>query len=387
MEKPFQYKTTITSQHRLFDLHIRETFQYRDLIFLFVKRDFTAKYKQTILGPLWAVIQPLLTTVVFTIIFGRLAKLTTVDAPGELMIPGFLFYMAGNICWFYFSDCLNKTSSTFTANQHMFGKVYFPRLVVPIATVLSNLVSSGLLFRYLVKDEGVLHVNPADLRIDGSVLGDIARIGLPAGLQGMVFSISNLCVQSAINSLGAVVMAGSAAAFNIEIIAFYVLNSFSQAATTFIGQNYGARKPERCLKTTRLCLLQGNILAIAMAAAILLAGRQVLGLFNEDPAVIDAGLIRMRYILLFEPGDVFMEVMSGVMRGFGNSVPPAVLTLICVCGSRILWVNTVFRMHPDFPTLMTIYPISWIVTAVALVLAYFHMKRTTLKDFFAGTGL
>ena len=254
---------------------------------------------------------------------------------------------------------------------------------VALATVLSNLVSSGLLFRYLVKDEGVLHVNPADLRIDGSVLGDIARIGLPAGLQGMVFSISNLCVQSAINSLGAVVMAGSAAAFNIEIIAFYVLNSFSQAATTFIGQNYGARKPERCLRTTRLCLLQGNILAIAMAAAILLAGRQVLGLFNEDPAVIDAGLIRMRYILLFEPGDVFMEVM----RGFGNSVPPAVLTLICVCGSRILWVNTVFRMHPDFPTLMTIYPISWIVTAVALVLAYFHMKRTTLKDFFAGTGL
>ena len=98
MEKAFQYKTTITSHHRLFDLHVRETLRYRDLIFLFVKRDFTAKYKQTILGPLWAVIQPLLTTVVFTIIFGRLAKLTTADAPGDLMIPGFLFYMAGNIC-------------------------------------------------------------------------------------------------------------------------------------------------------------------------------------------------------------------------------------------------------------------------------------------------
>ena len=98
MEKAFQYKTTITSHHRLFDLHVRETFLYRDLIFLFVKRDFTAKYKQTILGPLWAVIQPLLTTVVFTIIFGRLAKLTTADAPGDMMIPGFLFYMAGNIC-------------------------------------------------------------------------------------------------------------------------------------------------------------------------------------------------------------------------------------------------------------------------------------------------
>ena len=113
MEKTFQYKTTITSQHRLFDLHIRETFRYRDLIILFVKRDFTAMYKQTILGPLWAVIQPLLTTVVFTIIFGRLAKLTTADTPGNLMIPGFLFYMAGNICWGYFSATINGVSNVF----------------------------------------------------------------------------------------------------------------------------------------------------------------------------------------------------------------------------------------------------------------------------------
>ena len=127
---------------------------------------------------------------------------------------------------------------------------------VALATVLSNLVSSGLLFLYLLRDTGDLHVEPKDLKISRDVLSDIARIGLPAGLQGMIFSISNLCVQSAINSLGAAVMAGSAAAFNVEIIAYYVVNSFSQAATTFIGQNYGARKPERCLRVVRLCLLQ-----------------------------------------------------------------------------------------------------------------------------------
>ena len=150
MEKAFHYKTTITSQHRLFDLHVRETLRYRDLIFLFVKRDFTAKYKQTILGPLWAVIQPLLTTVVFTIIFGRLAKLTTADAPGDLMIPGFLFYMAGNICWGYFSTTINDVSNVFIRNRNIMGKVYFPRLVGPVSSECSNLISFGIQFALML---------------------------------------------------------------------------------------------------------------------------------------------------------------------------------------------------------------------------------------------
>jgi lipopolysaccharide transport system permease protein len=128
------------------DLHIRETLRYRDLIYLFVKRDFTAKYKQTILGPLWAVIQPLLTTVVFTIIFGRLARLTTADAPGDLMIPGFLFYMAGNICWGYFAATVNDISNVFIKNRNIMGKVYFPRLVGPIASACSKLISFGIQF-------------------------------------------------------------------------------------------------------------------------------------------------------------------------------------------------------------------------------------------------
>ena len=140
------FKTTIVSQHKLLDLHLKETFQYRDLIFLFVKRDFTALYKQTILGPLWAVIQPLLTTVVFTIIFGNLAKLTTADVPGDFAIPGFLFYMGGNICWSYFSSTLQATSNTFLSNRDTMGKVYYPRLVSPIATALSNLISFGIQF-------------------------------------------------------------------------------------------------------------------------------------------------------------------------------------------------------------------------------------------------
>ena len=142
--KSGSFKTVISSEHHLFDLHIRETFQYRDLIFLFVKRDFNAKYKQTILGPLWAIIQPLLTTVVFTVIFGNLAKLTTADVPEEHIMPGFLFYMAGNICWSYFSSTLQATSDTFIVNRFTMGKVYYPRLAAPISTAFSNLISYGI---------------------------------------------------------------------------------------------------------------------------------------------------------------------------------------------------------------------------------------------------
>ena len=139
MEKQ-RFKTTITSKHKLFDLHLRETFKYRDLIWLFVKRDFTALYKQTILGPLWAIIQPLLTTFVFSFIFGSLAGLTTADVLGDFNIPSFLFYMSGTMLFTYFSTNVNKVSKIFIENRRTMGKVYYPRLVQPIATSLSNLI-------------------------------------------------------------------------------------------------------------------------------------------------------------------------------------------------------------------------------------------------------
>ena len=144
------FKTKITSKHRVFDLHLRETFQYRDLIFLFVKREFVSKYKQTILGPLWAIIQPLLTTVVFTIIFGNLAGLTTADVTGDFIVPGFLFYMAGNICWSYFSGNLSATSNTFLSNSGTMGKVYYPRLVAPVSSAFSNLISFAIQFAMMI---------------------------------------------------------------------------------------------------------------------------------------------------------------------------------------------------------------------------------------------
>ena len=135
-----KFSTVIVPKTKLLDFHLKELVRYRDLIFLFVKRSFVARYKQTVLGPAWAVIQPLLTTVVFTVVFGRLAGL----APGG--VPSFLFFMSGNIAWGYFSGCLTATANTFTGNAGIFGKVYFPRLVTPISTVLSQLIGFGIQF-------------------------------------------------------------------------------------------------------------------------------------------------------------------------------------------------------------------------------------------------
>lgn len=153
-----QYFTTIIRPKTgWFDINFQEVFQYRDLIFLFVKRNFVARYKQTILGPSWAIIQPLLTTVVFTLVFGNIAGL----APGG--IPSFIFYLSGTILWTYFSNCLGQTANTFVANSATMGKVYFPRLVMPISTVCSELISLAIqylfliifLIYYAVTDQGV----------------------------------------------------------------------------------------------------------------------------------------------------------------------------------------------------------------------------------------
>lgn len=143
-----KFKVEINSRHKLFDLKLKETFRYKDLIFLFVKRDFISRYKQTALGYLWAIIQPLFTTVIFTLVFGSLANLTTADVKlaETIKIPGFLFYMSGTICWSLFSGTVGVNSSVFISNSAIMGKVYYPRLVSPIASTLSQFVNFFIQF-------------------------------------------------------------------------------------------------------------------------------------------------------------------------------------------------------------------------------------------------
>ena len=240
---------------------------------------------------------------------------------------------------------------------------------VAIATVISNALSSLILFIRLIRTDKYIKLEPRSLRIDGQSMKLILKIGLPAGIQSAVFSLSNIVIQSAINSLGKVVMAASSAALNIELLAYYVLNSFSQACTTFVGQNYGARQIDRCRKTLLLSILEDFIASAIAIGIVLLSGRFLLSIFNSDPEVIEIGYTRLIYLFSAYVFSMLYEVLSGYMRGFGISLIPAILTTIGVCGIRIFWINFVFPQNPTFTTIMKIYPISLSSTALLIGIA------------------
>ncbi|MBQ1332821.1 MAG: MATE family efflux transporter [Lachnospiraceae bacterium] len=254
---------------------------------------------------------------------------------------------------------------------------------VALATVLSNLISSILLLVFLSKEEEAIRFRFRSLRIDRKILRQIVRIGLPAGFQGVVFSVSNIVLQAAVNKLGETVMAGSSAALNIEIFAYFLLNAFGTACTTFISANYGAGKPDRCRKILVISLIQDLICTVVMAAVLLLFARQLLSIFNGEPAVIAIGVTRMKIILAFEAVNVLIEIFSGWMRGFGISFLPSMVCMIGICGVRITYAYTVFAHNPTFDTLMVAYPLSWAVTAAVMVIMAVVVRRKSLAGFFA----
>lgn len=240
---------------------------------------------------------------------------------------------------------------------------------VAIATVISNAVSSVILFIRLMKTQSIIRVSMEDMQFDKSVFARIIRIGLPAGIQSAVFAVANIVIQSAINSLGTVVIAASSAAFNIEIFAYDILNSFSQACTTFTGQNYGAGKLKRCRKVLKLCIIE-DVIATALAIIlVLISGRFLLSIFNNDPQVINIGYTRLMMVFSAYAFSMVYENMSGYLRGFGISLVPAILTIIGVCGVRLFWIYTVFPAHRNFTAIMTVYPVSLSTTSVLIFIA------------------
>jgi Na+-driven multidrug efflux pump len=195
----------------------------------------------------------------------------------------------------------------------------------------------------------------------------------------MVFSLSNLVIQSAINSLGAAVMAASAAAFNIEILAYFVMNAFGQVTSTFIGQNYGARNLDRCKQIARICMFQSISVNVILSGLIIYFCEPLLRIFNSDAEVIAYGSIRVIYIIA--PGflNTILEILSGIMRGYGNSLIPAIVALLGICGARIIYVYTIFMMDPTMETLMKVFPLSWFITDVVLAVAYFKFVNYIAK--------
>ena len=265
---------------------------------------------------------------------------------------------------------------------------------VAIATVLSNAVSAAILWVFLLKTDKVIRLEPKKLRIDGLCLKQILRIGVPAridglclrqilrigvpaGVQSAMFSIANIVIQGAINSLSTVVMAASSAAYNIEVITYDILNSFSQACTTFVGQNFGAGEIKRCKKTLLLCLLEGIISLGVAIALILFFGKSLLTIFNGDPQVVETGYIRLMLIMPSHLFSLCYEVLSGYLRGFEISLPPAVLTMLGVCGVRLSWLRWVFPQYKTFMNIMLVFPISLATTALLMLAAvlYFRPSR------------
>lgn len=248
---------------------------------------------------------------------------------------------------------------------------------VAIATVISNAVSSVLLLRRLRISKQYIHVEWQSLRIDWKAFGQIMKIGLPAGIQSAVFAVSNIVIQSAINSLGTVVMAASSAAYNIEVFAYDVLNSFSQACTTFVGQNFGAGQIKRCKRTLILCLIEDLIASAAAIALVLFAGKYLLAIFNNDSEVISIGYTRLLMVFSAYTFSMLYEVMSGYLRGFGISLVPALLTTIGVCGIRIGWIHFVFPQSRIFQMIMTAYPVSLSAAALLILIALlcYHPSR------------
>lgn len=246
---------------------------------------------------------------------------------------------------------------------------------VAIATVISQLISASLLIYFLTREEGALRLSFNKLRIDKQILREIARIGIPSGLQGMVFSASNVVIQSSMNSLGSTVIAASSAALNFEIFAYYMLNGFEHAAVTFTGQNYGAGKFERCNAVAYRCLLLGGIFTGALCAVFIAFGSSLIRIYTADEAVIPLALERVRLVLTFQIVNMALEVFSGCMRGLGHSFVPAVVSMAGICGVRLIWVATVFKASPTFPTLIAVYPLSWIITAALISIAYFIIRK------------
>lgn len=252
---------------------------------------------------------------------------------------------------------------------------------VALATVLCYIVSSGFLFTRLLKADEAIRIDPRRLRIDRESVTKIVRIGLPAGIQGSVFSLANILIQTCINSLGAQVVAASSAALALEFVCYSLLNSFSQACTTFVGQNSGAGNLERCKKVLKVALIEDAIITVVMIVLVVWQGRTILTLFSSDAEVLDIAYVRVCTLFPAYVFSMAYENMSGYLRGFGISALPSALTAIGVCGTRFFWALVVFPAHPTFATVMLAYPISFGTTAllIAGALAYCRPAQQAMR--------
>ena len=246
---------------------------------------------------------------------------------------------------------------------------------VALATIISQYISAFLIIRCLVEEAGELHLDRKLLHIDGKMFREMFKIGLPAGLQGMVFNISNVVIQSTINSFGSTIIAGNAAASSVEGFIYSPLNCIYQTCLTFTSQNLGAGKLKRGDRVLGLCLLYTLILGMILGIGSYFFGRQLLGIYSQEADVITAGMVRLSLlgITYFLCG--FMDVMAGALRGLGSSVVPMIVSMLGACGLRLLWVFTIFQLNPVPAMLYPSYPVSWLVTFLVHVSCWVVVRK------------
>jgi len=241
---------------------------------------------------------------------------------------------------------------------------------VALATIASQAVSAVLVVHCLMSMHGPTHLTLRKLGIDKEIFIEIVRIGLPAGIQSSMFSLSNVVIQSSVNSFGSIVIAGNAAAANVGNFVYQAMNTFQQAITCFAGQNIGARKPMRVMTSMKVCMIWAVVFGLLFGFGSCLFGEQLLSMYSTDPAVIQVGLERMyiMHMTYFLCG--IMDVLTGALRGIGYSILPMVVSLMGACAFRILWVVTVFAAIPTMNCLIISYPVSWVLTAIVLLIFF-----------------
>ena len=253
---------------------------------------------------------------------------------------------------------------------------------VALATVISEVISAVLVLRCLLKNEGMIHLEWKMLRIHKDKVIRILRIGLPASVQGIVFALSNVIIQSSVNSFGAVTVAGNSAAANIEGFVYVAMNAFYQTSISFVSQNYGAGKSERLNRIVLCAQLSVFAVGLLLGNLVVVFGRPLLSLYTANDVVIEAGMRRLSVISRTYALCGMMDVMVGALRGLGHAILPMIVSMIGACGLRLLWIFTFFQMeefHSVFSLYMT-YPVSWILTGGTHMICYLLIRKRMEKQ-------
>ena len=258
---------------------------------------------------------------------------------------------------------------------------------VALATIISQCISALLILRCLMRQQGCLKLELRKLHIYKDPLLQMLKIGLPAGLQGVIFSISNVLIQSSINIFGETAMAGNTAASNIEAFIYGAMNSLYQTSLTFTSQNIGGKAYHRINKILYTCLGLVIFVGVSMGGIALIFAEPLLQIFSPDPDVISYGVLRMTIICSSYFLCGMMDVFVGSIRGLGYSILPMIVSLIGACGLRIVWIYTIFKSYHTLDVLYLSYPVTWIITILAHLICYYFLKKKTFIQYQKATSI